>query len=567
MSSPEVTAAEALCVLLQREGVTTVFGHPGGAILPLYDALHRLGAPRHVLVRHEQSAAHAADGWARATGVPGVCLATSGPGATNLVTGLATAMMDGVPLVAITGQVPTSVLGTDAFQETDILGVTLPVTKHGFQVTDAADLPAVVAAAFRLARSGRPGPVLIDLPKDIQNAPLALPDLVRQPAPPADTPDAALLDRAAAWLAAAERPVLLVGRGVVSAAVTGDLLALAERNDLPVTTTLLALDAFPADHPLALGMPGMHGSERANHAIQSADLVIGLGARFDDRVTGAVHRFAPHARLMHFDVRPLAPGRTVRCDLAVVGDLRTTLPALVARTPGARRAAWWDRLDGWNRTAEPHCATGDVTGTAPLRGRQAARAVAAMVAATGATVVTDVGQHQMLMAQELGRAAPGSHLSSGGLGTMGYALPAAIGAALAVPERAVWCVVGDGGFQMSLPELATVVQEQLPLRIVVMNNGVLGMVRQWQELFYDCRHSASTISGPDLTLLARAYGMAARRAETADAMTEAMEWAVHHPGPLLLELRISAEDHVYPLVPTGAALDEMVHAPVAEVAA
>jgi len=592
-----MTAAEALCHALVAEGVDVVFGHPGGAILPFYDALHRMGAPRHVLMRHEQAAAHAADGYARATGRVGVCIATSGPGATNLVTGLATAHMDSVPVVAITGQVPTALRGQDAFQETDILGITIPVTKHGFVVERPEDLPVIVREAFRIARSGRPGPVLIDIPKDVQNGPCAFEPAraagngaratgtPRQPAHPTNgaaphangtrpggglTPEnAAALEAAAKLLNEAERPVIMAGRGVVVAGVADALRALAERADLPVVTTLLGLDAFPTTHPLALGMPGMHGTVRACNAIQRADVVLGLGLRFDDRVTGPVARFAPAATIIHADIDPTVIGRTVRPALRLVGDLRETLPALLERIAPADRAAWWAELREWPRDAAPAPAAGSPPAplAGPLTARDAARALAARIAASGGIVATDVGQHQMLVAQELRDAAPGTHLTSGGLGTMGYALPAAFGAALGRPDRPVWAVAGDGGFQMTLQELATVVQERAPLRIAVLNNGYLGMVRQWQELFYERRYSASELGGPDFTMLARAYGIPARRVCHLAELDDALDWAERADGPALLDLRLPAEENVYPMVPPGAALDEIVTAPDAEVAA
>ena len=591
-----MTAAEALCHALVTEGVDIVFGHPGGAILPFYDALYRVGAPRHVLMRHEQAAAHAADGYARATGRVGVCIATSGPGATNLVTGLATAQMDSVPVVAITGQVPSTLRGQDAFQETDILGITIPITKHGFVVERPEDLPAIVREAFRIARSGRPGPVLIDIPKDVQTGACPF-----EPANAADSDASAkvlpwrpayhangaepstngkrpaysrahidaALDAAAKLLNEAERPVIMAGRGVVVAGMAEMLRELAERADLPVVTTLLGLDAFPATHPLALGMPGMHGTVRACRAIQRADVVLGLGLRFDDRVTGPTARFAPGARIIHMDIDAAVIGRTIQPALRIVGDLRETLPALLERIAPADHADWWAELREWPREAAPAASTGGAASAAagPLTAREAARALAARIAAGGGIVATDVGQHQMLIAQELRDAAPGSHLTSGGLGTMGYALPAALGAALGRPDRPVWAVAGDGGFQMTLQELATVVQERVPVRIAVLNNGYLGMVRQWQELFYERRYSASRIAGPDFTMLARAYGIPARRVCHLAELDDALEWAEHAAGPALLDLRLPAEENVFPMVPPGAALDEIITAPNAEVAA
>ncbi|HUF70299.1 MAG TPA: biosynthetic-type acetolactate synthase large subunit [Longimicrobiales bacterium] len=490
-----MTVADRLCAALVEQGVAVMFGHPGGAILPFYDSLYRQAKLRHILMRHEQAVVHAADGYARASGSVGVCVATSGPGATNLVTGLATAHMDGVPVVAITGQVPRAGRGLDFFQETDVVGVTMPVTKHGFLVDDPADLDDVVRAAFDLARSGRPGPVVIDIPKDVQAAPYAGRRTASRTATPvieAARPD---LERATDMLNRAERPVVMAGRGVLLSGTHAALLELAVAADLPVVTTLLGLDAFPASHRLSLGLPGMHGTERANKAIQRADLILGLGLRFDDRVVGNAAGFAPLAEIIHADIAPSSMGRIVQPTLELIGDLCDTLPALSAAACPARRDEWLKEIEQWSRTCGENGWSPDEH-PSRLSGRFAIRRLAARIAETRATVVTDVGQHQMWLAQELGEAVPRSHLTSGGLGTMGYALPAAFGAAVACPERQTWVVAGDGGFQMTLQELATVVQENVPLRIAVINNGFLGMVRQWQELYYDRRYSASAVPGP-----------------------------------------------------------------------
>ncbi len=562
------TGADLICKALHREGVEVLFGHPGGAILPFYDALHRDGRLRHVLTRHELGAAHAADGYARATGRVGVCVATSGPGATNLVTGLATAMMDSVPVVAITGQVARAVMGTEAFQETDILGVTAPVTKYGILADDPERLPEVIAEAFRLARSGRPGPVLVDVPKDVQNQRVTT---WTSPSPSSGSGSDAVdnarkespamaeaLDQAAAMLNAAERPVLMVGRGVLLADVVPAVRRLAEWAELPVVTSLLGLDGFPARHPLALGLPGMHGTPRANSAIQEADLVLGLGIRFDDRVIGRAKDFAHQARIVHFEIDPTVVGRTVRADHCVLGDLAVTLPGLIRRVRPRTRPEWLARLKGWDREAE---AGGPVSGgDGPLRARDVIRAMAAKVSQSRSIVVTDVGQHQMWLAQELPDVEPGAHLTSGGLGTMGYALPAGIGAAVARPDREVWVIAGDGGFQMNIQEMATVVQERLRLRIAIVNNGFLGMVRQWQELFYDRRYSASEISGPDFVALAEAYGIPGVAVQSGSELGDALSFASGRPGPVLVDLRVQREENVYPMVPSGAALHEFVTA-------
>ncbi len=581
MNDRPTNGAEWICDSLVEEGVRILFGHPGGAILPFYDALHGRPELRHVLVRHEQAAAHAADGYARATGNVGVCLATSGPGATNLVTGLATAAMDSVPLVALTGQVPTNVMGTDAFQEVDVLGLTIPVTKHGFLVESFEDIPDVMREAFRVARSGRPGPVLVDLPKNVQaaavpaywrNRPASVPPSENGTRPaPTDPRLYEVLGQAAELLDNALRPVIMVGRGVVASETSECVRALAEAHRLPVITTLLGLDAFSRNHPLSLGMPGMHGTARANRAIQEADLILGFGLRFDDRVTGPVASFAPAAQIVLFEVDPAVVGRTVKPDLAVVGDLRTTLPAFRGRTRSRahRGEEWWGRLRTWSR--DPSSTVFDAAGEGspfggledqPPTGREAARALARQIEGAGGQVSTDVGQHQMWMAQELKEGAPATHFTSGGLGTMGYALPAAIGAAFGRADRATWAVAGDGGFQMTLQEMATVVQEDLPVRIVVVNNGYLGMVRQWQELFFEGRYSASRLSGPDMSAVARAYGIPARTVTRRDELTSALRWADAATGPVFLEIRVVNEENVYPLVPPGARLDEMVEEPI-----
>lgn len=576
-SDPEsMMGAEVMCRVLEQLGVEVLFGHPGGAILPFYDAIHESPLLRHVLVRHEQSAAHAADGFARATGRVGVCLATSGPGATNLVTGLATALMDSVPVVAITGQVSLGVMGTEAFQETDIVGITMPVTKHSYMVRNAEDLPRILMEAFELARSGRPGPVLVDVPKDVQMARISVwsPDSANEsglgttipgrPFPAASPGALSAVKQAARVLNAAKRPLIMAGRGVAVAGMEDTLLALAESGDFPVVTTLLAIDTFPRSHRLSLGWPGMHGTSRANRAIQEADVIVGLGLRFDDRVTGPSATFAPQARILHFDVDPAVVGRTVNAHLGVIGDLRATLPPFRERVEVTTSQDWWERLRSWSRISTSEGGEGfpepEAGPDGVLTGRAATRVLARHVGKVGAVVATDVGQHQMWMAQELGDLAPCTHLTSGGLGTMGYSLPAAIGAAMGRPDRPIWAVAGDGGFQMCLPELATVVQEGIPLKMVVVNNGHLGMVRQWQELFFQRRYSSSPISGPDLVKLGQAYGIPSRAVSRWDELESAIGWAQGQAGPTLLEFQVPHEENVYPMVPPGAALHQMVEA-------
>ena len=587
MSAGRASGAELLRRALVKAGTRVMFGHPGGAILPFYDVLHGAPGPRHVLMRHEQGAAHAADGYARASGEVGVCVATSGPGASNLVTGLATALMDGVPMVAVTGQVPSTLMGTDPFQEIDTLGITMPVTKHGFLVRRPEDIPGVVADAFRIARGGRPGPVVVDVPKDVQFAEADIPDELASPhRERADeaaqekerfavsfvdgkpTTTGAAVAAALARLRAAERPVLMVGRGVISSETSEEVLALAEATNLPVVTTLLGLDAFPTLHPQCVGMPGMHGTQRANHAISEADLIIGLGLRFDDRVTGKASKFAPGAGIIHFDIDPRAHGRTIRTDVAVLGDLRQTLPPFARGASEGYQvpAAWWQRMHDWRReAAEPAPPMDAATAEGPLSGRQVSRAIAEVVRREHAIVVTDVGQHQMWLAQEVADADPCTHLTSGGLGTMGYALPAALGAAIGAPDRPVWAVIGDGGFQMTMQELATVVQEGVHLRVAIMNNGALGMVRQLQMRVHGGRRVATDLGAPDFCALANAYRIHSEMVEEAGELDAALDRAATWPGPVVLDLRIPAEDEVYPMVPSGAGLSEMwMKAPPAE---
>ena len=579
MSAGRASGAELLRRALVNAGTRVMFGHPGGAILPFYDVLHGAPGPRHVLMRHEQGAAHAADGYARASGEVGVCVATSGPGAANLVTGLATALTDGVPMVAVTGQVPSALMGTDAFQECDTLGITMPVTKHGFLVRRAEDIPGVVADAFEIARSGRPGPVLVDVPKDVQFAEADVPDeLASQSRARGDkaipekehfaasfvdgkrTTTGAAISAAVARLRAAERPVLMVGRGVITSETAEEVCALAEAAKLPVVTTLLGLDAFPTTHPQCVGMPGMHGTQRANQAISESDLIIGLGVRFDDRVTGKVSKFAPGAGVIHFDIDPRAHGRTIRTDVAVLGDLRETLPPFARGVSEGYEApaAWWQRIHEWRREAgEPATPTDGANATGPLSGRQVSRAIAEVVRRDHAIVVTDVGQHQMWLAQEVADADPCTHLTSGGLGTMGYALPAALGAAIGAPERPVWAVIGDGGFQMTFQELATVVQEGVQLRVAIVNNGALGMVRQWQMRIHGGRRVASDLGAPDFSALANAFRIRSEMVDQAGQLDMALDRAAAWPGPVVLDLRIPAADEVYPMVPAGAGLSEM----------
>ena len=558
------TGAQLIWECLTLEGVTTVFGYPGGAILPTYDAMVGY-AIRHVLVRHEQSAVHMADGYARASGRVGVVVATSGPGATNLVTGLATAMMDSTPLVAITGQVGSGVLGTDAFQEVDITGITMPVTKHNYLVTRAADIVPALREAFAVAKSGRPGPVLVDITKDAQQGRAVLDweaaepirHLRHLPAPL----DPEVLARALELIRSAKRPLILAGHGIQMSGARAEVLTLAERADIPFALTLLGLGAVPATHPLSLGMMGMHGEAWVNKAIQEADLLLAFGMRFDDRVTGKLKEYAPHAKKIHIDIDASELGKNVPVDVAIAGDLRSTLQALLPGVPVADRSAWLGTIREWRGDS----AVRDIKNLPDDGHLYAAHVMHDLWRITGgnAVVVTDVGQHQMWEAQYYHHDAERSLITSGGAGTMGFALPAAIGAKIARPEAEVWVVAGDGGFQMTFAELMTAVQEGVKVNIAVINNGFLGMVRQWQELFYEGRYAATPILSPDFVKLAGAFSIHGQRVDTRATLAEAVATARAEPGTALIEFRVEQEDSVYPMVPAGAALHEMIRRPSA----
>ncbi|HXB55614.1 MAG TPA: biosynthetic-type acetolactate synthase large subunit [Vicinamibacteria bacterium] len=557
-----LTGAQILWECLVKEGVTTVFGYPGGAILPAYDAMLDYPAIRHVLVRHEQGAAHMADGYARASGRVGVAVATSGPGATNLTTGIATAMLDSTPTVFITGQVSSLLLGTDAFQETDVTGITLPITKHNALVTDVTTLARTLREAFHLARSGRPGPVLVDICKDVQQArtefewPAEAPPLNgHEPSPPR----AADLTRAAELVAGAKRPLILAGAGVIRSGASDLLKEFAEKTDTPVASTLLGLGGFPASHPLALGMMGMHGEAFVNQAIQRADLLLAFGMRFDDRVTGNLKTYAPDAKKVHVEIDPSEIGKNVAVDVQIAADLRAALSALLPLLPERRHPEWRREIDAGRAETR----TRDILHQ-PDGGRLfAAHVINDLWEATGgeAVVVTDVGQHQMWEAQYYHHEKPRTLITSGGLGTMGFALPAAIGAKLARPEAEVWVIAGDGGFQMTQCELATLQQEKLDIKIAVVNNGFLGMVRQWQEFFYARRYAATPMLSPDFVALASAYGIPARRVNRRADVVPAVEAARNAPGPALIEFQVEQEDVVYPMVPSGADLHAMIRRP------
>ena len=549
-----MNGAAAVLKALERQGVTTVFGHPGGAIMPIYDALY--DSPiRHVLVRHEQAGAHAADAFYRASGRVGVCFATSGPGATNLVTGLATAYMDSSAVVAVTGNVPLSLIGTDAFQEADVTGVTLPVTKHNYLVKDVRDLPRVIAEAFHIARTGRPGPVLIDIPKDIQQAPFDGSFEVEVDLPgyrPTVVGNARQIRRAADAIQAAKRPVLMVGGGAQSA--PEEVAAFARATGMPVITTLMGIGAFPAGEPQSLGMPGMHGTVTSNRAISHCDLIVGAGLRFDDRVTGKLSRFAPTATIVHIDIDPAEISKLVRAHVPVVGDLRDVLPRLTELLGSLDLADWWAQLDGW-KAAYPERYKTDK----PLVSQEV---IALLARETGGDciVTTEVGQHQMFAARLFPTNRARSWISSGGLGTMGFGLPAAVGAAFARPGETVVCVAGDGSIQMNVQELATIYKHQLPIVIAITNNGMLGMVRQWQEMFHAQRYSEVYLadSNPDFAKLAEAYGIEGHNVFDRETAARLVPEALARKKPVLLNFVVYESEKVFPMVPAGAGVDEMI---------
>jgi acetolactate synthase-1/2/3 large subunit len=545
---------------LVREEVQVVFGISGGAVIPLYHFLPEYPI-HHVLMRHEQAAAHAADGYARATGKVGVCLATSGPGATNLVTGIATAYMDSSPVVAITGQVTTPFIGKDAFQEVDITGITLPITKHNYLVTDINDLAMTVREAFYIARTGRPGPVLIDIAKDIQTAELEYEERPEVSLPgyrPVLKGNPRQVEQAARLISQAETPLILAGHGVILAGAEAELRQLAEKAHIPVVTTLLGISALPETHPLCLGMGGMHGEAYANRALQQADLIIALGSRFDDRLTGPVNTFVPRAKIIHVDIDPAEIGKNMRCDLPIVGDVGNVLQVLLPMVEATSHPAWLEQIREWRRES----ASRDILSqeTDALVPQYVVRQI--WHATDGqAIMVSDVGQNQMWEAQYFLHDRPRGLLSSGGLGTMGFALPAAIGAQMGHPDQMVWATAGDGGFQMTIQEMATVAQERLPLKIAVLNNGYLGMVRQWQQLFFEGRYSGTPLLGPDFAKVAEAYGISGLKVTEKVQVVPAIEQAMETDGPFLIDFRIVQEENVYPMVAPGTAIHEMIRRP------
>ena len=556
------TGAQMLWESLVREGVSTVFGYPGGAILPAYDAL--LEYPiRHVLVRHEQGATHMADGYARAGGDVGVAVATSGPGATNMVTGIATAMLDSSPIVCITGQVGSKVIGTDAFQETDVTGVTLPITKHNYLVSDVSEVAPTIHEAFYVARSGRPGPVLVDITKDAQQA---SGEFVWDPSPvrlPGYRPDLRASDveyqQAVELINNAKRPIIFAGHGVILSGATDLVRELAERANIPIAMTLLGIGSFPALHPLNLGMMGMHGEAWVNQAIQEADLLLALGMRFDDRVTGNVKTYAPNARKIHIDIDPAEFNKNVIVDVALAGDLSAVLRDLLPKIERGDRSSWLATI----AEVKGDSAVRDVQNIPDSGHLYAAHVINDIWRLTDgqAVVVTDVGQHQMWEAQYYHHQEPRSLITSGGLGTMGFALPAAIGAKLARPDAEVWVIVGDGGFQMTMCELATIAQEKIKINVAIINNGYLGMVRQWQEFFYERRYAATPLLSPDFAKLADAFGLRSATVSHRPDVVPTIEMARAESGTVVIDFKVEQEDTVYPMVPAGADLHAMIRRP------
>jgi acetolactate synthase I/II/III large subunit len=555
VTSELMTGAQILTRTLVDAGVEVLFGYPGGAIMPFYDALHGAEGLRHILVRHEQAAAHAADGYARAGHRVGVCVATSGPGATNLVTGLATAHMDGSPVLAITGQVGRPMLGRDAFQETDVVGVTMPVTKHNVLVRDVEELADDVRNAMAIAMEGRPGPVLVDVPKDVQNqkAEYQVPGVRGQREVPRHlTPDTWPLEQVAQLIASAERPLLMIGHGVIVSEAYAAIRALAELTGMPVITTLLGISAFPQAHELHLGMPGMHGEVHVNKAIQAADLIIGIGMRFDDRVTGNTATFAPCAKIVHVDIDAAAIGRNVPVAIGVVGDARQVVECLLTVVAPRECLAWRKEIAALARNRDEAFAGG----LSP----EVILSALADVTGGHCTVVSDVGQHQMWVAQRYPFQRPNTHITSGGLGAMGFAVPAAMGVHLARPGEPVWAISGDGGFQMNMAEIATMVQERLEVKLAIFNNGYLGMVRQWQQFFHGGRYSNTPIWSPDYVKLAEAYGIPGWRVKHAGEVNDALRRANETPGPTLVELVIEQEANVFPMIVPGGSLSEPLEA-------
>ena len=549
----EMSGAKALIKSLEYEHVDTIFGYPGGVVIPIYDELYQQDAIHHYLVRHEQAAAHAADGYARATGNVGVCMATSGPGATNLVTGIATAYMDSVPLVALTGQVPTELIGNDAFQEVNITGITLPITKHNYLIRDAGEIPQTIKEAFHIASTGRPGPVLIDIPKDTVTTTMKFeyPKKVNLPGyKPTYEGHPLQVKRAAKAIAEAHRPVMYVGGGAKMSGATEEVRLLAETVMAPVAMTLMGMGIMPADHPLSLGMLGMHGTKYANYAVTESDLVIAIGVRFDDRVTGKIAGFAPNAKIIHIDIDPAEIGKNVRVDIPIVGDAKKVLQKLLSLVRATHTPEWNEKVLEWKRECplefekyglKPQYIMTKINELSP-----------------DAVICTDVGQHQMWAAQYFNHKHPRNFISSGGLGTMGYGFPASIGAKIGRPDETVFDIAGDGSFTMNCQELATAVAYDVQVKVAIFNNGYLGMVRQWQEFFYDKRYSETKLTEINFVKLADAFGAHGIRVDRPSEVAPAIREAIETPKPVVIDFRVAPEENVFPMVPAGAALNEII---------
>lgn len=558
------TGSQILCESLIKEGGEVFFGILGGALLPLYDTLPQYPQLRHILVRHEQGAAHAADGYARVTHKAGVCIATSGPGATNLVTGIANAYMDSSPIIAITGQVARPFIGKDAFQETDITGITLPITKHNYLVTDAAELARTVKEAFYIAQTGRPGPVLIDLPKDVQQEEVefAEPGEVDLPGYRfVSRGHSVQIKKAVGRINKAERPVIIAGRGIVISQAYNELKELAEKAQIPVVSTLLGISSFPGDHILNFGMIGMHGLAYANMAVQNADLIIATGMRFDDRATANTKQFAPQALIIHVDIDPAEIGKNIPVDIPIVGDAKNVLKAMNKQIERGEHLDWLTQLDQWRRE-HPLVESGQ--GDELLPGYVIHQIHE--ITQGDSIIVTGVGQHQMWAAQHFLYTRPNSFISSGGLGTMGFELPAAMGAKVGQPEETVWCIAGDGGFQMTVQELGTIAQEHLAVKIAIINNGYLGMVRQWQEFFYERRYVDTKLWNPDFVKIAEAYDIPGIKVKSREEVTPAIQKAMDYPGPFLIDFVVEPEENVYPMVQPGESLSRILERPKPETA-
>jgi len=556
------TGAQILCESLVKEGVEVVFGILGGALLPVYDTLPQYPQLRHILVRHEQGAAHAADGYARVTHKAGVCIATSGPGATNLVTGIANAYMDSCPMIAITGQVARPFIGKDAFQETDITGITLPITKHNYLVTDTAELAQTVKEAFYIAQTGRPGPVLIDMPKDVQQEEVEFtyPEKVDLPGYKfVSRGHSVQIKKAVGRINKAERPVIIAGRGIIISEAYNELKELAEKAQVPVVNTLLGISSFPGAHILNFGMIGMHGLAYANMAVQNADLIIAAGMRFDDRATANTKSFAPQAGVIHIDIDPAEIGKNIPVDIPIVGDVKNVLKAMNKQIERRDHLDWLTQLDQWRRE---HPLLESRQGD-ELLPQYVIRQIQE-VTQGNTIIVTGVGQHQMWAAQHFVYTKPNSFISSGGLGTMGFELPAAIGVKVAHPEEMVWSVAGDGGFQMTVQELGTIAQENIAVKIAIINNGYLGMVRQWQELFYERRYVDTKLWNPDFVKIAEAYNIPGIKVKNREEVAPAIRKAMDYPGPFLIDFVVEPEENVYPMVQPGESLSRLLETPKPE---